>query len=96
MATRRDQQSRANTPHPSPPTPPTRTADGEATTTHPDTSAPRLPGTLSMAHYLTDPETETEIQALAAEAGLPDIDQAARLARLLRLHHQPAAPPHAA
>ncbi|OKI71679.1 hypothetical protein A6A27_20060 [Micromonospora sp. CB01531] len=93
MATRRDQQSRANTPHPSPPTPPTRTADGEATT---DSSHPILPGTLSMARYLTDPKIEDEIQALAAEAGLPDIDQAARLARLLRLHHQPAAPPHAA
>ncbi|WP_236648535.1 hypothetical protein [Micromonospora sicca] len=49
-----------------------------------------------MARYLTDPKTEDEIQALAAEAGLPDIDQAAKLARLLRLHHQPAAPPHAA
>ncbi len=91
MATRRDQQSRAPTPHPSPPTPPTRTTDGEATT---DSSNPLLPGTLSMARYLTDPETETEIQALAAEAGLPDIDQAAKLARLLRLH-QPA-PPRAA
>lgn len=49
-----------------------------------------------MARYLSDPQTEEEIQALAAEAGLPDIDQAARLARLLRLHHQPTAPPHAA
>ncbi|MEU6072516.1 hypothetical protein [Micromonospora sp. NPDC047074] len=44
-----------------------------------------------MAHYLTDPQTEAEIQALAAEADLPTIDQAATLARLLRLHH-PAAP----
>ncbi|GAB2963588.1 hypothetical protein GCM10027280_60630 [Micromonospora polyrhachis] len=93
MATRRDQQSRAKTPHTSPPTPPTRTADGEATT---DSSDPILPGTLSMARYLTDPQTEDEIQALAAEAGIPDIDQAAKLARLLRLHHQPTARPHAA
>ncbi|WP_346537273.1 hypothetical protein [Micromonospora sp. DPT] len=53
-----------------------------------------MPGTLSMARYLTDPDTETEIQALAAEAGLPTVDQAAILARLLRLH-QPA-PPRAA
>ncbi|RKF25501.1 hypothetical protein D7I43_20780 [Micromonospora globbae] len=94
MATRRDQTSRANTPHPSPPTPPTRTTDGEAPTAHPDTDPPVLPGTLSMARYLTDPATETEIQALAAEAGLPTVDQAATLARLLRLH-QPA-PPRAA
>ncbi|MBB4960263.1 hypothetical protein [Micromonospora polyrhachis] len=49
-----------------------------------------------MARYLTDPQTEDEIQALAAEAGIPDIDQAAKLARLLRLHHQPTARPHAA
>jgi hypothetical protein len=47
-----------------------------------------------MVRYLTDPATETEIQALAAEAGLPTVDQAATLARLLRLH-QPA-PPRAA
>ncbi|MER7456321.1 hypothetical protein [Micromonospora sp. NPDC126480] len=94
MATRRDQQSRATTPHPSPPTPPTRAADGEAPTAHPDTEPAVLPGTLSMARYLTDPETETEIQALAAEAGLPTVDQATKLARLLRLH-QPA-PPRAA
>lgn len=44
-----------------------------------------------MARYLTDPATETEIQALAAEADLPTVDQAAELARLLRLH-QPAQP----
>jgi hypothetical protein len=94
MAIRRDQQSRANTPHPSPPTAPTRTTDGEAPTAHPEADAPRLPGTLSMARYLTDPATESEIQALAAEAGLPTVDQAATLARLLRLH-QPA-PPRAA
>ncbi|RKN50557.1 hypothetical protein D7223_01925 [Micromonospora endolithica] len=91
MATRRDQTSRANTPHPSPPTPPTRTTGGEAPTAHPDTHPAVLPGTLSMARYLTDPDTETEIQALAAEAGLPTVDQAATLARLLRLH-QPAPP----
>ncbi len=95
MATRRDQQSRANTPHPSSPTTPTRTTGAEAPTAHPDgADAPLLPGTLSMARYLTDPATETEIQALAAEAGLPTVDQAATLARLLRLH-QPA-PPRAA
>ncbi|MGW5080330.1 hypothetical protein [Micromonospora echinospora] len=45
-----------------------------------------------MAHHLTDPAIEEEIQALAAEAGLPTPDQAARLARLLRLHrHRDAA-----
>jgi len=94
MAARRDQQSRANTPHPSPPTPPTRTAGCEAPTARPEADAPLLPGTMSMARYLTEPATETEIQALAAEAGLPTVDQAATLARLLRLH-QPA-PPRAA
>ncbi|WP_435204083.1 hypothetical protein [Micromonospora sp. bgisy143] len=47
-----------------------------------------------MARYLTDPAAETEIQAMAAAAGLPTVDQAATLARLLRLH-QPA-PPRAA
>jgi hypothetical protein len=46
---------------------------------------PRARGTLPMAKYLTDPAIEDEIQALAAEAPLPTIDQAARLARLLRL-----------
>jgi hypothetical protein len=50
---------------------------------HPDAH-----GTLPMAHYLTDPTIEEEIQALAAEAGLPSPDQAARLARLLRLGRQ--------
>lgn len=95
MATRRDQQSRANTPHPSPAAQPTRAA-GDAPTAGPGTGTPVLPGTLSMARYLTDPQTEDEIQALAAEAGRPDIDQAAKLARLLRLHHQPTAPPRAA
>lgn len=94
MATRRDQQSRASRPHPSLPTAPTRTTGGEAPTAHPEADAPLPPGTLSMARYLTDPATETEIQALAAEAGLPTVDQAATLARLLRLH-QPA-PPRAA
>jgi hypothetical protein len=36
-----------------------------------------------MARYLTDLAIEDEIQALAAEAPLPTVDQAARLARLL-------------
>ncbi|MER7416700.1 hypothetical protein ABT346_07905 [Micromonospora peucetia] len=49
-----------------------------------------------MARYLTDPKTEAEIQALAAEAGLADIDQAAKLARLLRLRQPPAIPSRAA
>lgn len=48
---------------------------------HPDAR-----GTLPMARYLTDPAIEDEIQALAAEAPLPTIDQAARLARLLRIN----------
>ncbi len=50
---------------------------------HPDAS-----GTLPMARRLLDPATEAEIQALAAEAPLPTPDQAARLARLLRLGHR--------
>ena len=48
---------------------------------HPDAR-----GTLPMAHYLTDLAIEDEIQALAAEAPLPTVDQAARLARLLRIN----------
>jgi hypothetical protein len=44
-----------------------------------------------MAKYLTDPAIEDEIQALAAEAPLPTVDQAARLARLLRLGRHPHA-----
>jgi hypothetical protein len=53
---------------------------------HADTPGrPEAHGTLPMAHKLTDPATEDEIQALAAEAPLPTVDQAARLARLLRL-----------
>lgn len=86
MARRRDHTSRASTPHRSPPTPPTRATDGEAPIESPDTDLATVPGTLSMARYLTDPQTEAEIQALAAEAGLPTVDQATRLARLLRLH----------
>jgi hypothetical protein len=41
-----------------------------------------------MARHLTDPSIEDEIQALAAEAPLPTVDQAARLARLLRLRQR--------
>jgi hypothetical protein len=52
---------------------------------------PHTQGTLPMAKHLTDPAIEDEIQALAAEAPLPTADQAARLARLLRLNrHQHA------
>ena len=50
---------------------------------------PNARGTLPMAKYLTDPAIEDEIQALAAEAELPTVDQAARLARLLRLGRHP-------
>jgi hypothetical protein len=39
-----------------------------------------------MAHHLTDPAIEDEIQALAAEAPPMTVDQAARLARLLRIN----------
>jgi hypothetical protein len=54
---------------------------------HADTPGhPHARGTLPMASKLTDPAIEEEIQALAAEAPLPTIDQAARLARLLRLN----------
>jgi len=47
---------------------------------------PNARGTLPMARYLTDLAIEDEIQALAAEAPLPTVDQAARLARLLRIN----------
>jgi hypothetical protein len=47
---------------------------------------PEARGTLPMAHKLTDPAIEEEIQALAADAPMPTTDQAARLARLLRLN----------
>lgn len=54
---------------------------------HADTPGhPEARGTLPMARKLTDPAIEEEIQALAAEAPLPTVDQAARLARLLRLN----------
>jgi len=53
----------------------------ENTPGHPDAR-----GTLSMARHLTDLAIEDEIQALAAEAPLPTVDQAARLARLLRIN----------
>jgi hypothetical protein len=48
---------------------------------HPDAQ-----GTLPMAQYLTDPAIEDEIQALAAEAPPMTVDQAVRLARLLRIN----------
>jgi hypothetical protein len=41
-----------------------------------------------MAHYLTDPAIEDEIQALAAEALPMTEDQRARLARMLRLNRR--------
>lgn len=47
---------------------------------------PQARGTLPMARYLTDLAIEDEIQALAAEAPLPTVDQAARLARMLRMN----------
>jgi hypothetical protein len=50
---------------------------------HPDAR-----GTLPMAHYLTDPAIEDEIQALAAEALPMTEDQRARLARMLRLNRR--------
>ena len=53
----------------------------ENTPGHPDSR-----GTLPMARYLTDPAIEDEIQALAAESPLPTVEQAARLARLLRIN----------
>jgi hypothetical protein len=53
----------------------------ENTPGHPDAR-----GTLPMARHLTDLAIEDEIQALAAEAPLPTVDQAARLARLLRIN----------
>jgi hypothetical protein len=62
--------------------------DSGATPANPYENIPGHPdarGTLPMAHYLTDLAIEDEIQALAAEAPLPTVDQAARLARLLRI-----------
>jgi hypothetical protein len=68
-------------------------ADEPEPTDSPNSNTPGHPearGTLPMARKLTDPAIEEEIQALAAEAPLPTVDQAARLARLLRLnrHHR--------
>jgi hypothetical protein len=53
---------------------------------------PMARGTLPMARYLTDLETEDEIQALAARAATaPPLtpELAARLARMLRLTRRP-------
>jgi hypothetical protein len=63
------------------------TPPGPGLTPDPSTTPghPNARGTLPMAKYLTDPAIEEEIQVLAAEAPLPTVDQAARLARLLRL-----------
>jgi hypothetical protein len=47
---------------------------------------PQARGTLPMARHLTDLAIEDEIQALAAEAPPMTVDQAARLARLLRIN----------
>jgi hypothetical protein len=84
-----------------PPTDPTPTTPHHAAPGHPDAAANDIPdpanphentpghpdarGTLPMARYLTDLAIEDEIQALAAEAPLPTVYQAARLARLLRI-----------
>lgn len=74
--------------------PPAATAtDNDSTPANPHEHTPGHPnarGTLPMARYLTDPATEDEIQALAAQAPQMSIDQAARLARLLRLNRRPA------
>lgn len=45
---------------------------------------PNAQGTLPMAKYLTDLQTETEIQALARTAPRMTVDQAVRIGRLLR------------
>ena len=47
---------------------------------------PHAPGTLPMAHHLTEPAIEHDIQTLAAQAPPMTLDQATRLARLLHLH----------
>jgi hypothetical protein len=71
-------------PDPSPSTHPRH----QTTPGHPDSR-----GTLPLARHLTDPNIEDEIQTLADEAPLPTLDQAARLARLLRLHQRRRRPP---
>jgi predicted transcriptional regulator len=70
----------ATRPHRSPHPHPSRHDHSEAAAPE-----PAAPGTMPMARHLTDPATEDEIQALAAEAGPLTGDQAATLARLLRL-----------
>jgi hypothetical protein len=71
-----------------------RTGVTEQANPHADTPGhPEASGTLPMARLLLDPATEAEIQALAAEAPLPTPDQAARLARLLRLDQCRYVPP---
>ncbi len=65
--------------------------DSDSTPDNPYENTPGHPdarGTLPMARHLTDLAIEGEIQALAAEAPLPTIDQAARLARLLRINRR--------
>jgi len=57
--------------------------------TPPPSLATSTPGeTLPLARHLTDPAIEEEIQQLAAEAPPMTVDQASRLARLLRLRHR--------
>ncbi len=74
-------------PRPARPQPDSEPHKSEQPETDHHTNTPGHPlarGTLPMARYLTDPTTEGEIQALAAEAGSITEDQRARLGRLLR------------
>lgn len=70
-------------------TPPSTDLTPDPTTTP---GHPHARGTLPMAKYLTDPQTEAEIQALARTAPRMTVDQAVRIGRLLRWNeHRPTA-----
>jgi len=92
---RDDRRLNRHAPHDPTPAAPPGEAGELVSADNPHANTPGHPdahGTLPMARYLTDPTIEEQIQALAAEAGLPDPDQSARLARLLRMHrHRDAA-----
>jgi hypothetical protein len=86
---RDDQRLNRRAPRGPSPADPTGPAGDLVSADNPHANTPGHPearGTLPMARKLTDPAIEEEIQALAAEAPMPTVDQAARLARLLRLN----------
>jgi len=76
----------------------TQIASGDAFTSNDapgaDGATEETTGTTALAHHLTDPDTETAIQALAAQAPTMTEDQRTHLARLLHLHpHHTGHPP---